>query len=164
VAWLAYRGNSKAQRHSIASKKAIGAQRLTRLLDVGMKLKVVNSDNLANFPSDISVFATIAAVVSEVVDDVARGFPDLIPQLEQLRRDAEVGSQWPASHSPSLSPEQSVAILRHYERTYMRLWVLAMHATSRDNPSGKASNPLPDKYVKILGSPQFALSSRSVQG
>ena len=51
--------------------------------------------------SGLTIDATEEKTPERKMADVARAFPDLVPQIEQLRRDAQVASQWSASMSIS---------------------------------------------------------------
>jgi hypothetical protein len=151
VAWRAYRANVVTEHHSKASAKAIAAQRLTTLLDAGLKLSVVSSETIINFSSDTVAFAALAAAATNAVKDVAPAFPDAVHHIEELRQKAELGSRWSASEA--LNDNQMVALFWHYERVYTLLELLSAYALARHNPGGAKSRIIrasDDQYWELF--------------
>ena len=149
VSWRAYRANTAMQRHSLAAAKAIAAQRLTRVLDFGLKLSVIDIQSISNFSFDKAVSADIAKSAAEAIEDVALAFPDLVLHLNEVRRNAEIGSQLTANIP--LTAEQTIAVVWHYERIYTLLWLLSAYAFARHNPTGTkkpSRNASDDDYVR----------------
>ena len=154
ISWRAYRVNTGAQRHAIAAAKAVAAQRLTTVLDWGLKLLVVDLQTIAEFPSDTATCAGMARSAAEAVDDVARAFPHIVQHIDELRRDAEVGAH--LCSKAELTNEELTALVWHYDRIYLQLWVLSAYALQRRNPTGTKDRPdaSRDKYFNAFSARQ----------
>ncbi|MBI3683700.1 MAG: hypothetical protein HY235_25275 [Acidobacteria bacterium] len=121
---------------------------MPRKCRLGLQLSVADRNTIANFSSDVPVFTAMAQSASGAVEDVAHAFPDVVSYVEELRKNAELGSQFAAP--ASLTSEQTTVLLWHYERVYRILWVLAGYALARHDPSG-TKRPLlrvSDEYIK----------------